>query len=242
MSFWTVDRIEDLRCLAPKRSASEIAAQLGCSRNAIIGKAHRLHIQLGKAPAAPSAPVVLKPVGPPKPVPAERPARGKYECVREGWFHSRCADCGKLSGEIFWGKSGAIVAPTALRRSGWTMSGSNRHSAWSCPACSGVPAPVPIRSSVASRPFTSCGPPVEKARDAGPAREIAPANPKTIAELRDCECHWPIGDPMTPDFRYCGGPRSLPSPYCASHRALARGAGTSSERQAANVLKRVGAI
>ena len=30
-------------------------------------------------------------------------------------------------------------------------------------------------------------------------------------------CMWPIGDPKTPDFHFCGQPASPGRPYCSSH-------------------------
>lgn len=46
---------------------------------------------------------------------------------------------------------------------------------------------------------------------------------KTIMELRDADCKWPIGDPLDRDhFRYCGAPRgSSPRPYCDFHASAA---------------------
>jgi hypothetical protein len=32
---------------------------------------------------------------------------------------------------------------------------------------------------------------------------------------------WPIGDPSTAEFRFCGVARTLDRPYCAEHVALA---------------------
>lgn len=44
---------------------------------------------------------------------------------------------------------------------------------------------------------------------------------RTLLELTEEICHWPIGDPETPDFYYCGG-QSLPHlPYCAHHSRVA---------------------
>jgi len=42
----------------------------------------------------------------------------------------------------------------------------------------------------------------------------------TIVELREAMCKWPLGDPTTPDFRYCGSP-SADGPYCTHHSRLA---------------------
>jgi GcrA cell cycle regulator len=42
----------------------------------------------------------------------------------------------------------------------------------------------------------------------------------TIIELKESMCRWPLGDPATSEFRYCGSP--APSgPYCTYHGGLA---------------------
>ena len=42
----------------------------------------------------------------------------------------------------------------------------------------------------------------------------------TIVELREAMCRWPLGDPASPDFRYCGS-HAAAGPYCPHHGALA---------------------
>jgi GcrA cell cycle regulator len=42
----------------------------------------------------------------------------------------------------------------------------------------------------------------------------------TILELKEAMCRWPLGDPASPEFRYCGSP-SPSGPYCAHHARLA---------------------
>ncbi len=43
----------------------------------------------------------------------------------------------------------------------------------------------------------------------------------TIVELREAMCRWPLGDPTSPEFRYCGSPSPGAGPYCAHHGKLA---------------------
>ena len=76
MTFWTDDRITQLRDIAPNRSASQIAEMFGCTRNAVIGKTHRLNITLGKAKA--HAPEPIKVAPPPQ---ARLPATPRPVCV-----------------------------------------------------------------------------------------------------------------------------------------------------------------
>jgi GcrA cell cycle regulator len=43
----------------------------------------------------------------------------------------------------------------------------------------------------------------------------------TIMELREFMCRWPIGDPTTAEFRYCGGRAITGLPYCGHHAQVA---------------------
>jgi GcrA cell cycle regulator len=43
----------------------------------------------------------------------------------------------------------------------------------------------------------------------------------TIMELRESMCRWPLGDPTTPEFRYCGGHALTGLPYCSHHAQIA---------------------
>ena len=47
------------------------------------------------------------------------------------------------------------------------------------------------------------------------------AQRKTLMELWDGCCHWPVGEPGTEAFFYCGGPAVAGRPYCAAHCARA---------------------
>ncbi len=43
----------------------------------------------------------------------------------------------------------------------------------------------------------------------------------TIMELRESMCRWPMGDPTSPDFRFCGGRAITGLPYCTHHAQIA---------------------
>ena len=78
-SAWTESRIDQLRDLWKQGlSTAEIGRRLGISKNAVVGKAHRLDL-----PARPS-PIKLRPVTAtaPKPQPALRPAPAPVKLVR----------------------------------------------------------------------------------------------------------------------------------------------------------------
>jgi GcrA cell cycle regulator len=44
----------------------------------------------------------------------------------------------------------------------------------------------------------------------------------TLMELRESMCRWPVGDPTTTEFRFCGANSPLGSgPYCRHHAGIA---------------------
>ena len=43
----------------------------------------------------------------------------------------------------------------------------------------------------------------------------------TIMELKEDMCRWPLGDPQSMDFRYCGSKSPIGVPYCAHHSRVA---------------------
>ena len=47
------------------------------------------------------------------------------------------------------------------------------------------------------------------------------SNRVTIMELRDTMCRWPLGDPTSVDFRYCGSRSGALGPYCDEHARMA---------------------
>ena len=55
-----------------------------------------------------------------------------------------------------------------------------------------------------------------------PEEVVVPMSLKvTIVELRESMCKWPIGDPSSSEFRYCGSPSQAATPYCQYHGKLA---------------------
>src|SRR6201991_585506 len=55
----------------------------------------------------------------------------------------------------------------------------------------------------------------------------------TLIELTDPSCHWPVGDPASPDFFFCGGKALAGLPYCAHHSRVAYQPGADRRRHAA---------
>lgn len=189
---WTDERVETLkRMWAEGQSASQIAKELGgVTRNAVIGKVHRLglsnRVAGGKdededspATAAPAATATASPRAEPRPEPAAR------------------------------------AEPTPSR-------GADR------PAPAAAPSnvtPLPIRKAIvpAGQPL----PPQPSANEISPealasVREVEKrARRLTLMELTERTCKWPIGDPATDDFWFCGLPSLPGKPYCEAHVGVA---------------------
>lgn len=47
--------------------------------------------------------------------------------------------------------------------------------------------------------------------------EIPLEQRKTLMELTSGDCRWPVGDPCTADFFFCGADRNGSLPYCVGH-------------------------
>ncbi len=181
---WTDDRVEILKKMwGEGQSASQIAKELGgVTRNAVIGKVHRLGLsnrnggggsKAAKDKAAPRA--AAKPKAAPK---------KKVEATKP------------------------IPATT-----------------------SAVP-PAPENKPVGPmrKPIVPAGQPLPPQRS---ANEISPealasvrevekgAKRLGLMELTERTCKWPIGDPATEDFWFCGLPAQSGKPYCEAHVGVA---------------------
>ncbi len=142
---WTDDRVSTLKKLwLEGLSASQIAKQLGgVTRNAVIGKVHRLGLSGRAAPSQPARPVF-------KPQRAARPA---------------------------------------------------------------APAQPIVRRAVAVTPQTVTLPePIHRIEEPGSA---------TVLTLGAHMCKWPIGDPSSDGFSFCGRRTGDDGPYCIEHARVA---------------------
>jgi GcrA cell cycle regulator len=152
---WTDERVELLRKLwLEGLSASQIASALqnGITRNAVIGKVHRLGLSGRVKASAPSIPRVRT-----------KPLR-----------------------------------PSAPRSSAPMMRGNTALAVKSLPA--EVVEPEPLEDVV-----------------------IPISERVTITELKEAMCRWPLGDPTTAEFRFCGAKKPVDGagPYCAYHSRIA---------------------
>jgi GcrA cell cycle regulator len=73
-----------------------------------------------------------------------------------------------------------------------------------------TPLPVPTKAYVA---------PVQQTA----AEVVIPFSERvTIMDLRESSCRWPMGDPTSAEFRFCGARAGIGSgPYCAAHSQMA---------------------
>jgi GcrA cell cycle regulator len=60
---------------------------------------------------------------------------------------------------------------------------------------------------------------------------------RLVDQLGGNGCRWPIGDPGTPDFHFCGAARGPSGPYCPKHHKMAYVPLTSEQRQIARRLR-----
>ncbi len=177
-------------------TASQIAEELGgVSRNAVIGKAHRLGLQSRPSPVksndgeggssrkpatprvkAPAAAPVVKPQAPaPLQRSAEQPPVQKIP---------RTANPDQMPPTIRSIGPGGFVRQNPGEQSS-------------------PPPPAPPRRLVPARP----------------SPEIA--DKTSLLDLNDRICKWPLGHPGEPDFHFCGDKVNPGFPYCVNHCSLA---------------------
>ena len=58
-------------------------------------------------------------------------------------------------------------------------------------------------------------------RDSPIGVKIAPVETVRMEKLRAGMCSWPVGEPGTPNFHFCGRPAVADKPYCPEHCAKA---------------------
>jgi GcrA cell cycle regulator len=172
---WTDERVEQLKKMWTEgQSASQIAKELGgVTRNAVIGKVHRLGLSNRSGAAPAKAPETKS--AKPEPVQPAKPAAARPE-----------------------------AKPDETRITSH--------------------APVPRKPVItAGQPL----PPQPSANEISPealasVREVEKkAKRITLMELTERTCKWPIGDPATDDFWFCGLPVQPGKPYCEAHVSVA---------------------
>lgn len=179
---WTEERVELLKKLwLEGLSASQIAGVLGegVTRNAVIGKVHRLKLS-GRAKPASSTPRV-------RTTPRQAPPR------RVGSPSSASPSARPAGGS-------ASSAPTPMR---------------SRPMGGGGGGAV-IQGATALKISEQ----FETEMEAAPQMQelFIPEDQRlSLLQLTEETCKWPIGDPLTPDFYFCGQHSEEGKPYCDFH-------------------------
>jgi len=191
---WTDERVELLKKMWTEgQSASQIAKELGgVTRNAVIGKVHRLGLsnRAGDPAPAPSA----APAAAPKPV--AEPVAARPEPVAEAPAAPKPAAPKPAPQPVAAARTEAPAAPVpSMRRP-------------IVPAGQPLP-PQPSANEISPEALAKVGE-VEKR-----ARKIS------LMELTERTCKWPIGDPATDNFYFCGLPSQPGKPYCEAHVGVA---------------------
>jgi GcrA cell cycle regulator len=82
--------------------------------------------------------------------------------------------------------------------------------------------PQPADEPEETRPREEALVPAQKLEQPRRQDAVVPLSKRvTIMELREAMCRWPLGDPTTPEFRYCGAQAIMGLPYCAHHAQVA---------------------
>ena len=180
---WTDDRVELLKKMwGEGKSASQIAKELGgVTRNAVIGKVHRLGLSNRstggastsnteatetKAKAAPKKEAKAEPK--PRPAPAPEPIAAPAPVPRP----------------VVTGRKAIIPAGQPLP-------------------------PQPSANEISPEALAKVSEVEKKAKKLG------------LLELTERTCKWPVGDPATDDFWFCGLPVQAGKPYCEAHVGVA---------------------
>lgn len=175
---WTDDRVDTLKTMwGEGKSASQIAKELGgVTRNAVIGKVHRLGLSNRATPAK----ATTKEAAKPKPAPRAKAKVAKTEAKADaGTTAPKQAPVKEIS------RAKAII-----------------------PAGQPLP-PQPSNSEISAEALASLVEIEKKSRKL------------SLMQLTERTCKWPIGDPATPEFWFCGHPSQPGKPYCETHVAVA---------------------
>ena len=167
---WTEERVELLKKLWMEGfSASQIANELGdgVTRNAVIGKVHRLKLS-GRAKPVSAAPRVRT---------APR-SNGQRRIAAPAGGGARAS----LSGMM---KERRVVSAPLIGAPAQKISEVVEHEVYVAPQTTDL--------------------------------FIPEENRLTLLQLSDHTCKWPIGDPLTPDFYFCGQHSDDGHPYCEFH-------------------------
>jgi GcrA cell cycle regulator len=195
---WTDERIATLtKMWEGGATASQIADELGgVSRNAVIGKAHRLGLKARPSPVKANEPK-------PAPRPKDAEAKGAPKAgpkVPEPDIEDELAE-----------RADEDQIATATATPSQPMPNPVQD--------------MPRVVSVGPGGFLRQGPGDQQAPiPPAPPRRLVPAKPSadvadktSLLDLNDRVCRWPMGHPGEPDFHFCGEKVNPGFPYCVEH-------------------------
>jgi GcrA cell cycle regulator len=204
---WTEANIGLLKeMVASGMSASQAAAKLRCSRNAIIGKAHRLGISFGHSRGAPTKP---------------KPEKKQTQAPKTPWTPERIEKAAQMWRD---GKAAEAIANAvgcSLAALHFTA-GKYREQ-------------FPMRNLRRGR-ATNVAETTGHTFTADSVPFLLPNFPSVrFEDLEPRHCKFPVSNDHGPDMLCCGADRNTSGPYCAVHAMVARGRGTESERKAMKI-------
>jgi GcrA cell cycle regulator len=187
---WTEERIDTLKKMWDSgMTATQIAEELGgVSRNAVIGKAHRLGLQSRPSPVKPNEPKAEAAPVAPKPTPPAAPAP-KPPAAAAPRAPAEPASAAAPATEAKPEPSAPVLR--SVGPGGFLRQNPGEQSAPITPA--------PPRRLVPAKPSEAI------------------AGKTSLLDLNDRICKWPLGHPGEPDFHFCGDKVNPGFPYCVAH-------------------------
>ena len=216
---WTDERIEKLTKMWEGGStASQIAEELGgVSRNAVIGKAHRLGLKARPSPVKANE-REAEPAAPATPKAAPAPAQAAPKLVQA-----------PVEAAVRAAPAPAAIKPAAPVQAPPAASPAAPQGTQAQPGTDAPAAPVAPTSprivSVGPGGFLRQGPGDQQAPiPPAPPRRLVPAKPSpemanktSLLDLSERICRWPMGHPGEADFHFCGEKVNPGFPYCVEH-------------------------